>query len=131
MNVYIFQAEIYCEACGQAIRDMLTNKGEAPADPINEASYDSDYFPKGPFPDGGGESDCPEHCAKCEIFLGNELTSQGVDYVIAYLMDAVDEGQATDVEILWAGLLDDYHLSRNDQFVADWFNEKFRKTVAT
>jgi len=62
MLVYIYAADIYCQQCGEAIRERITREGFAPAEPDDEWSYDSDEFPKGPYPDGGGEADCPQHC---------------------------------------------------------------------
>jgi len=111
MNVYIYNADIYCEDCGEAIREQITRGGFAPADPDDESSYDSDEFPKGPCPDGGGEADYPQHCGegpdclnaiefddghKVGALLENELTTDGIDYV----RDAVREGG--EVAELWA-----------------------------
>lgn len=81
MNVYQYQAALYCEHCGEEIRQRLTAEGKAPANPDDECTYDSDDFPKGPYPDGGGEADCPQHCDSCHAFLENELTTQGQEYV--------------------------------------------------
>lgn len=100
MDVYMYQAALYCDACGEKIREDLDAKGLAPEDPDDEYSYDSDEYPKGPFPDGGGESDSPEHCdshehclqaeelfwngksvGKVGAFLENDLTSDGVKYL--------------------------------------------------
>jgi hypothetical protein len=81
MNVYIYQADLLCEECGEAERNALGMDGNAPADPDDESSYDSDEYPKGPFPDGGGEADCPNHCGNCHVFLENPLTSDGEAYV--------------------------------------------------
>ena len=81
MNVYIYQAALYCEHCGKEIRQRLMAEGKAPANPEDEYTYDSDDFPKGPYPDGGGEADCPQHCDSCNAFLENELTTQGQEYV--------------------------------------------------
>lgn len=81
MDAYIYAADLYCADCGEDIRSRLTQEGKAPSDPDDETSYDSDEFPKGPFADGGGEADCPQHCGGCGAFLENPLTSDGVDYV--------------------------------------------------
>lgn len=89
MNVYIYQADLYCEDCGAEIRSELTLAGKAPADPENEYSYDSDDFPKGPFPDG--EADCPQHCGACDVFLENPLTSDGYAYVREMLIEGHSE----------------------------------------
>lgn len=96
MNVYIYAADLYCEDCGEAIQKRITEEGFAPEYPNDERSYDSDEFPKGPYPDGGGEADYPQHCGagpdclnaiefpdgiKVGAWLGNELTADGVEYV--------------------------------------------------
>lgn len=78
MNAFIYQADLYCESCGQSIRDRLTKDGKAPEDPEDEHSYDSDNFPKGPEPDGGGEADSEQHCAACGVALDNPLTEEGM-----------------------------------------------------
>ena len=119
MGVYIYAADIYCEDCGEVIRERITEEGHAPADPWDECSYDSDEFPKGPYPDGGGEADCPQHCGagsdclnaielsdgtKIGAWLENELTTYGVEYV----QEAIQEGG--EVAELWAEFYCDYDL---------------------
>jgi hypothetical protein len=81
MKAYIYQADIYCEDCGQAIKTELDKAGKTPADPDDEYTFDSDEYPKGPYSDGGGEADSPQHCADCHTFLENPLTSDGREYV--------------------------------------------------
>lgn len=79
MLVYMFRAALLCEACGQqACVDTLAPIGR---DSDNEYTWDSDDYPKGPYGDGGGEADCPQHCDVCGVFLENPLTQEGVDYV--------------------------------------------------
>jgi hypothetical protein len=78
---YMYTAALYCEACGEAIRERLTAEGKAPADPNREHTYDSDDFPKGPTETG--EADCPHHCDGCGVFLENDLTDYGQDYAYA------------------------------------------------
>lgn len=73
MNVYIYQAALYCEDCGDAIRNSIPQPDGA--DLQDESTYDSDQWPKGPYPDGGGKSNSPEHCDACGLFLENPLTS--------------------------------------------------------
>ena len=116
MNAYIYQAALYCEDCGRAIRRRLKAEGFAPENPADECSYDSDEFPKGPFSDGGGEADSPQHCDSGEdclnaivlserligAWLENELTSQGA----AYVREAVEAGG--EVAELWAQWYSDY-----------------------
>jgi hypothetical protein len=81
MMAYIFQAALLCEDCGDKVCAELTAAGKAPKNPDDEYSYDSDDFPKGPYPEAGGEADVPHHCDKCGEFLENPLTSEGVEYV--------------------------------------------------
>lgn len=58
---YTYQAALWCDDCGEAIRKKLDEAGEGPADPSDESSYDSDDYPKGPFSDDE-PADCPSHC---------------------------------------------------------------------
>lgn len=81
MNVYLFQAALLCEDCGHEVCKNLTEAGEKPFTVSDESSYDSDDYPKGPYPDGGGEADSPQHCDHCNVFLENPLTADGVAYV--------------------------------------------------
>lgn len=91
MLVFIYAAGVYCEECGEAIRADLTAKGEAPEDPSDEHSYDSDDFPKGPTDEG--ESDSPSHCEACAKFLETDLTDEGKAYVIEAVKRAREEGK--------------------------------------
>jgi len=96
MQAYIYCADIYCEDCGKEIRENINREGLAPADPDDEHTYDSDEYPKGPYAEGGGEADCPQHCGsgagcvnaielsdgrKIGAWLENDLTTEGVEYV--------------------------------------------------
>ncbi len=53
----------------------------------DETAYDSDDFPKGPYPDGGGEADGPSYCDDCGKFLENDLTDDGLRSVVEWLAD--------------------------------------------
>lgn len=103
-------------SCGDAFQK---EKWEYPKDPDDESSYDSDEYPKGPYPDGGGESDSPWHCGagsdclnaielsdgtKVGAWLENELTTDGVDYV----REAIQGGG--EVAGMWADFYRDYDL---------------------
>ncbi len=79
MRVYQYRAALYCEACGDAIKA----KAEKPAHVVecDESSFDSDDWPKGPYDNGGGEADSPQHCDGCGLFLENPLTDDGRAYV--------------------------------------------------
>lgn len=88
-DVFIYAAELYCADCGQAIRDDMAEKlpSNVPADPDAESSYDSGDYPKGPYPDGGGIADTPQHCGSCRVFLGNPLSREGLKWT-AYMVRA-------------------------------------------
>lgn len=94
MDAFIYQAALYCEDCGQSIRDSLDGTDKAPENPDDESSYDSDDYPKGPYPDGGGESDTPSHCDACNAHLENPLTSDGYAYVIEAVAEDVRDACA-------------------------------------
>lgn len=79
MTAYIFQAALLCKWCGEKrCRDMSKPAGYVCDD---ESSWDSDDYPKGPYAEGGGEADTPQHCDDCGLFLENPLTRDGGDYV--------------------------------------------------
>ena len=95
MNVYIYAADLYCEDCGKAIRKQILTECHIPKH-VDETFYTSDEYPQGPYPDGGEESDSPQHCGagptcinaiefddgiKVGVWLENELTTDGVEYV--------------------------------------------------
>lgn len=118
MNVYVYDANIYCEDCGDTIRREIEEEGHAPDDLYDEHSYDSNEYPT-PYPDGGGVSDTPEHCGgggdcvnaielsngmRIGAWLENKLTAEGVGYV----QDAIREGG--EVAELWAEFYADYDL---------------------
>lgn len=102
MDVYIFQADIYCESCGKGL--MMEIPKPAHADRDDESTYDSDEWPKGPYGDGGGEADCPQHCGMCGLFLENPLTPDGYDWLAESVarIDAFvyldDDGESIDIE---------------------------------
>jgi hypothetical protein len=79
---YTYQADVWCDSCGEAIRADLEREGKAPANPDDETSYDSDDYPKW-YDAEGEEADGPQNCAdgKCAgdrgTFLQNQLTSEG------------------------------------------------------
>lgn len=81
---YIFQADVYCDECGEAIRRNLAEV--APEDALDRHSHDSEDYPKGAAVEQD-EADCPQHCADCGEFLNNPLTSEGYKYVQSALSD--------------------------------------------
>jgi hypothetical protein len=76
-RAYMFQAELLCEGCGDDVKAQT----KPPLGFPDESLYDSDDYPKGPYSDGGGEADTPQHCGHCGAFLGNPLTPDGDSYV--------------------------------------------------
>ena len=92
MDAYAYNAALYCADCAQEIIDDCRAKGIAD-------DGDTDGFPQGPFADGGGEADCPQHCDNCQCFLENPLTTDGVEYVREALADGSSDPE---VESLWA-----------------------------
>jgi hypothetical protein len=92
MNAYIYQADIYCEDCGERIKainqkrwSLAWQTAGVSVEPFDHE--DSDHLPQGPYPDGGGEADTPQHCAGCMIPLGNPLTAEGVEYVFSAIRE--------------------------------------------
>jgi hypothetical protein len=91
MDVYVFQAALLCDTCGTLYKQG-TDK-PAHVDENDESSYDSDEWPKGLYPDGGGEADSPQHCDHCGEFLDNPLTPDGETYVAECFDEFVKEGR--------------------------------------
>lgn len=58
--MYIYQADTWCDSCGQSICRALEAKGLAPENPDDEYSYDSGEYPKWAMPES---TDGPDHCA--------------------------------------------------------------------
>jgi hypothetical protein len=96
MDVYSYQAALICDACGEVIQRELDAQG------IDDTG-DSDHYPQGPYADGGGEADTPQHCDRGEdclcaedygqrravgAFLENPLTVEGVGYVAQKLRES-------------------------------------------
>ncbi len=90
MDVFIYCADIYCEDCGRAIQDQHM---------AQQGAEDSDTYPQGPYPNGGGEADSPQHCGSCGVFLDNPLTGDGESYVRDAFGDYVEIGRG-DITVL-------------------------------
>lgn len=73
MDAYVYRAALLCEDCAESVM------GSLPHDTVDQG--DSDCWPQGPYSDGGGEADCPQHCDHCHAFLENSLTHDGIRYV--------------------------------------------------
>jgi len=87
MDAYIYQADLYCASCTETIKKTL----QSPTNIDDENTFDSDDYPKGPYSDGGGESDCPQHCGQCNVFLENPLTDEGYEYVKQTLLKPIED----------------------------------------
>lgn len=106
MQAYMLQAALICPDCAAEFMAntpkpdhvvQFPNSGE-----FDESTYDSDEWPKGPYGDGGGEADTPQHCDHCGEFLDNPLTGDGENYVIDAFRDYVDAGKGKlDVLVQW------------------------------
>ena len=122
MNVYIYQAELFCEECGLDIKALLNEQGKYPQNPDDETTFDSDFYPKGPYDDGGGESDCVEHCgsgdgcinaiewddgSKSGCMLENPLTRDGVEHLKEAIRER-NEGEPNEVVDLWESFYKEY-----------------------
>jgi hypothetical protein len=86
MNVYVYNAALYCATCGEYHVNRLRFSKVAD-------TGDSDDYPQGPYGDGGGEADCPQHCDNCGCFLENPLTSDGRIYVREALEEHANHGR--------------------------------------
>jgi len=104
----IYQADIWCDDCADAIRQAIQADNAAPTDPDDETGYDSDEYPKWASDDD--ESDAPTHCAggsdcpnaetlpsgrKVGQLLG-QLTTDGEEYVLA-----AHQHQPSEITELW------------------------------
>jgi hypothetical protein len=91
MDAYIFQAALICSDCAET---HVTTHAEP-----DDAADNSDSWPAGPYGDGGGEADSPQHCDMCRVFLDNSLTGDGSTYVKGLWRDFVEIGRG-DVAVL-------------------------------
>lgn len=85
MDAYVYQAALICSDCEPKVQADIIMRGlDTPggwAKFVGWEREDSSHFPQGPYANGGGEADCPQHCDICTTFLENPLTSDGVEYV--------------------------------------------------
>lgn len=54
MDAFVYQADVYCVACAEDTKNKLAGE--------KTDTGDSEDWPQGPYADGGGESDLPQHC---------------------------------------------------------------------
>lgn len=107
MDVYIFQAAIYCKHCGEGIKH---DRHEY------EGAEDSDAYPQGPYSNGGGEADCPQHCDSCGLFLENDLTPDGSAYTKQRWEEYMNNGRGS------LAVLHDWRLGYPNEF-AEWCSD--------
>jgi len=82
MNVYIYNAALLCADCAIYTIEELIDKD------IKD-SGDSDDFPQGPHPNGGGEANSFQYCDACGVFLENPLTPAGLEYELELIEDYI------------------------------------------
>jgi hypothetical protein len=114
MDAYVYHAALWCGPCvikrlvkekkaspgaldmptAEALQQVVSSNGFT-----DESDYDSDDLPKGPYSDGGGEADSPQHCDGCGLLLENPLTPDGYRYVNEKLTEHARDGSG-DAEVL-------------------------------
>jgi len=126
MDAYLYKAALWCGPC--IIKALVAERKAAPgaidmlpAEALeqivsangytSESDYDSDDLPKGPYADGGGEADTPQHCDGCSQFLENPLTGDGLIYVEDAIRDCLTPkrltGATNDAVVDWADFYKD------------------------
>lgn len=95
MDAYICDGTLYCEDCA----------------PDAAESY----------PDGGGESDSPQHCDNCLVPLDNPLTQYGIEYVLVALENETKNPDREKAHENYNGTY--YHGSPHKQIVLDWASQ--------
>lgn len=118
---FIYNADIYCDDCGQKICDELKAANKAPADTSNESLWDSDDYPKYAEPEA---TDTPQHCgcgSKCinrfrvgakgnivktgGTLVGDLITEELTSYGVQYVVEANDRGNP--LARYWANVFDE------------------------
>jgi hypothetical protein len=93
MDAYVYQAALLCTDC--AVEKMTcfeyTNMVMGGKWPL-PGWCDSTCYPQGPYSNGGGEADSPQHCDVCGLFLENPLTGDGTRYVNEQLTEHARDG---------------------------------------
>jgi hypothetical protein len=80
MQFYIYCADVYCPECVRDIKKQINQNGTK-----NLCKEDSDNYPQGPF--DNEESDSPQHCGSCGVFLEQPLTTHGYDYIRELILE--------------------------------------------
>jgi hypothetical protein len=126
MDAYVYKAALWCGPC--IIKTLVVERKAAPgaidllpAEALeqivsangftSQSDYESGDLPKGPYADGGGEADTPQHCDGCGQFLENPLTGDGLIYVEDAIRDWVTTGKPSgatnEVIVEWANFYKD------------------------
>jgi hypothetical protein len=126
MDAYVYKSALWCGPC--MIKTLVAERKAAPgaielspAEALTqivsangfttESDYDSDDLHKGPYADGGGEADTPQHCDSCSQFLENPLTGDGLTYVEDAIREALRTkrltGATSDAIVEWAKVYKD------------------------
>ena len=96
MEAYIYQVALLCTDCAVITMNEfeLFNMLGGSSSPFRRPKpwTDSDAYPQGPYPAGGGEADSPQHCDACGVFLENPLTGDGSRYVNEHLIEHARDG---------------------------------------
>lgn len=110
---YAYCADLYCDDCGNAMREAIDETGRGPDDPSDEASYDSDDYPKwvsaddetdSPFHCGSGDG-CPNATDGIPPLVTERLTADGV----AYVREAIESADGNPAVLaMWAEEFADY-----------------------
>lgn len=82
-KTYVHQGALICDGCAALITDLVTD----PKQPFRMEDRPTE-MPNGPYADGGGEADTPQHCEMCRVFLENPLTTNGYHYLLNKLTTA-------------------------------------------
>tara|TARA_R110000737_G_scaffold63570_1_gene91262 strand:- start:243 stop:593 length:351 start_codon:yes stop_codon:yes gene_type:complete len=99
IDTYAYNADLYCEDCGLSIKRVIDHFVGNNLDNNNvgvNKMEDSNYYPQYVGDSGGGESDSPQHCGNCSMFLENSLTSDGENY----LKEMIAEGSTNGIQDL-------------------------------
>jgi len=149
MDVYAFQSALICEPCAlEQAQRFVGHSGDGPPTVTRDNLASvlevwrmaeghkvdmSTRVPDGPIAEGGGEADSPQHCDICGMFLENQLTVAGVEFVAERLLalaGASFDGHLGewfrfygDVEMGFNGSLSDLVL-RDFVEIVSWAKEK-------
>lgn len=108
MYAYAYKAALFCSDCTDIIKKDLDQKfqksGAIPGLLIN----DSERYPQGPYANGGGEADCPQHCERCYKFLENPQTKDGIAFTMEALAQYVSiDDDDFDIDLVIGRLKED------------------------